>query len=150
MTGPNTPIEATFALNSALFAHALEGIDDDRARQAVGSSAHRIDHVVAHLLDARAFLARTLGLRPEFPVLDILAAAASVAELGDRVPLSRLRETWEAVSSELAGAVARVGPEKTEIAAFLLQHEAYHLGQIGLLRRELGLPATRYPAAPPG
>lgn len=148
--GPEAPIRSIFAVNSKLFGYALDGIDDHLARRVVGSSAHRIDHIVAHLLDARAVLARALGMRPEFPVLDILAAAASFAELGDRVPLSRLRETWDALSSELTEVLARVDAASSEVAAFLLQHEAYHLGQIGLLRRELGLPATRYPAAPSG
>ena len=91
-----------------------------------------------------------MGMRPEFPALDTLAAAASFAELGDRVPLSQLRETWDALSSELAEALTRVDAATSAVVALLLQHEAYHLGQIGLLRRGLGLPATRYPAAPSG
>ena len=147
---PDAPIQSIFAVNSKLFDYALDGIEDHLARRVVGSSAHRIDHIVAHLLDARAFLARTMGMRPEFPALDTLAAAASFAELGDRVPLSQLRETWDALASELAEALTRVDAATSAVVAFLLQHEAYHLGQIGLLRRELGLPATRYPAAPSG
>lgn len=148
--GSATPILSIFAVNSTLFVYALDGIADDLARRGVGSTAHRIDHLVAHLLDARAALARALGMRPESPVLDILTSAASFAELGDRVPLSQLRDTWDALSGELAEALTRVDAATFEVAAFLLQHEAYHLGQIGLLRRELGLPATRYPAAPSG
>jgi uncharacterized damage-inducible protein DinB len=150
MRGPAAPLQTTFALNSALFGYVLAGIDDREARQSIGATAHRIDHIAAHLLDARAFLARTLGLRPEFPVLAVVAAANSFAELGDRAPLSELREAWNAISPDLTDAVARVDGAKTETAAFLLQHEAYHLGQIGLLRRELGLLAARYPAAPNG
>jgi len=28
--------------------------------------------------------------------------------------------------------------------AFLVQHDSYHIGQVALLRRQLGLPAMRY------
>ena len=81
----------------------------------------------------------------------------------ERVPtLGEIREEWLAVSPVLEARLAALTPEdlagKTTqrfpiddatlagTLAFLLHHEAYHLGQLGLLRRAAGLPAMRYRA----
>ena len=124
------PLQTILALNSDLCAQALDRIDD----------------IVAHLRDARAFLARTFGTPPKFPAAHRPGSSGSITAMGRRALPSELRKTWDALSPDLADANARLGPT-TDSAASLLPQEAYHLGQIGLLRRELGLPATRYPAA---
>ena len=36
------------------------------------------------------------------------------------------------------------GPTRLDALIFLAQHEAYHLGQMGLLRRVCGLPAAEW------
>jgi uncharacterized damage-inducible protein DinB len=71
---------------------------------------------------------------------------------------------WEAISAHLAVIVERLdtpalaapvrrtlpGGDGTLLGslAFLVQHDSYHLGQVGLLRRQLGLPAMSYAIAP--
>jgi uncharacterized damage-inducible protein DinB len=104
-----------------------------------------------------------LGLTAASPILDLLAAAESFDELGDRAPLAAVREAWDALNPILAEAITDLDAERPPAVpgrlpaadgtrmgtlVFLLQHEAYHLGQIGLLRRELGFPALRYSTAP--
>jgi uncharacterized damage-inducible protein DinB len=153
----------TLGLNSALFVKSVEGIDDAAARRPLGSSARRVDHIAAHLLDARGSLGTMIGAAVRHDLLDLLAAAPSFDALGDRAPLSLVRAAWESLAPELARSIEAL--ESTKLAepaprefpvrdpsllgaiTFLLQHEAYHIGQLGLLRRELGLPALQYPAA---
>jgi uncharacterized damage-inducible protein DinB len=155
------PLGFLLDVNSGQFRAALDGIDDLRATRAVGVSRRRIDHVAAHLVDARAYLTRLLGMRPNLDVLDVLEGTTSFDELGDRIPLSALRDTWdrleqplhdglESVQAEaLAALVAQPlpirDPSLRGAVTFLAQHEAYHIGQLVLLRRELGLPAPQGP-----
>ncbi len=149
-------------LNTVLFVRSIDGIDDEAACRPVGSSARRVDHITAHLLDARGYLGAMIGANLRHDLLDLLSAAASFEELGDRAPLSAIRSAWESLAPTLALSLETLDPatlaepaprefpvrDRSLLGAitFLLQHEAYHIGQLGLLRRELGLPALEYPA----
>lgn len=155
------PARATLELNGALFLNALDGLDDATGRRTVGRSARRIDHVAAHLLDARGSLGTLVGLDVRHDLMAVLAEASSFEALGDHAPLSAVRAAWVDLSPALTARLESLDPvQLTEPSShaypisdrsllgavtFLLQHESYHLGQLGLLRRELGFPAVLYP-----
>jgi uncharacterized damage-inducible protein DinB len=80
-------------------------------------------------------------------------------------PVGELAGAWEAISAHLAVQVERIdtaqlaqqgqrfpGSDGTVLGAlsFLAQHDSYHLGQVALLRRQLGLPAMGYGLREPG
>jgi uncharacterized damage-inducible protein DinB len=153
---------AVLELNGALFLNALDGLDDATARQPHGESRRRVDHIAAHLLDARGSLGTLIGVEVRHGLATVLSDATSFDALGDRAPVSAVRTAW----AELSQAIARKleGLETAALDApashhfpirdrtlrgaitFLLHHESYHIGQLGLLRRELGLPAVQYPS----
>lgn len=156
------PVRATLELNHALFLNALDGLDDAAGRRVVGRSARRVDHVAAHVLDARGFLGTLIGSEVRHGLAAVLSEAPSFDALGDRAPLGAIRTAWAALGPEIrrrldgldSAQLAVPSPHTFPIGdrsvlgavTFLLQHEAYHLGQLGLLRRELGFPALQYPA----
>jgi uncharacterized damage-inducible protein DinB len=74
-----------------------------------------------------------------------------------------LHAAWEAVSAHLAVTVERLdtgqlsaerrpfpGSDRTILGgiAFLIQHESFHIGQLALIRRQLGFPAMSYDIRP--
>ena len=113
--------------------------------------------ILGHLAGTRRFLARQLGAAvPEEPwealfaygagpagtagYPDPGALAADFAAIGARI-YARLAELTEAEAAAEWGGSFPDGSHTLEGgAAYLHFHEAYHLGQLGLLRRLLGHP----------
>lgn len=157
------PLAAIFDLNTDLVLSCTDGLGEARANQRLEGGGNSIAFLLAHLVDARHFLASLLGSPLPNPVGELLAEVRSIDEVTRLPPLVELVEAWGAVSAHLAGVLDRLRPSDLEAPvaqpfpipggtaleaiAFLAQHDSYHLGQIAFLRRQLGLPAMRYDRA---
>ncbi len=154
------PLDEIFRLNTGLLRHALAGVDDASARRQLHPAINPIAFLVIHLLDARFSMARMIGAPAENPPQATWDAAASSDARPGVPPLEELLALWHGVSTApaereprlLAADRAAPAPHPFPVThpsvcggpAFLLQHESYHLGQLGLLRRMLGLPAMAW------
>ncbi len=153
------PLAALFDLNTDLALNCLEGVDQATAnRHEPGQNS--MAFLLAHLTDTRHYLAAWVGQPLENPLAASLQDAAGIEDAGPLPPLDDLRRHWLAASAHLATVLAAVPagflgespPRRYPIAgdtnlgaiAFLAQHEGYHIGQLGLLRRQAGLPAMEY------
>jgi uncharacterized damage-inducible protein DinB len=153
------PLRLMVDLNTRLFANCLDGVDDDLARQRPDDAVNNFAFTALHLADARYFLAGLLGVEVEnpfeeyeevsgiedmqvFPSLEaILAAWQGLAPI--------LTSRLEALTSQELGQKAPTefpigDPTLLGALAFLVQHEGYHIGQLGLMRKRLGLGAMSY------
>mgnify|MGYP000932435137 CR=1 FL=1 len=151
------PLDEICRLNTGLLRNALAGVDDASARRKLHPDINPVAYLVIHLLDARFSMARMIGAPAENPHQAAWDAASSFDSLPGVPPLEELLTLWNGVSTALADQLPRItaadlatpAPHPFPVAdssrlgglAFLLQHESYHLGQLGLLRRMLGLPA---------
>ena len=157
------PLAAVFRLNTELLLNCLEGLDDPIAQQRGTSRTNSVAFLVAHLVESRHFIAALLGAPVPSPLPPALADARSLDDAGEIPALGALAGAWEAVSAHLAVQVERTdtaqlaqegqhfpGSDGTVLGAlvFLVQHESYHLGQVALLRRQLGFPAMGYTLRP--
>lgn len=150
------------ALHTRLFLNVLDTMGDEAAGARIAAGTNSAAFIAAHLVDSRAWAARLLGVDLPAPFGGAVAYGRSMDDL-ERVPtLGEIREEWLAVSPVLEARLAALTPEDLAgraaqrfpiddatlagTLAFLLHHEAYHLGQLGLLRRAAGLPAMRYRA----
>ena len=159
-----TPLARILRLNTELLLNCVRDLDDVIANRRVTPSSNSLAFVVAHLVDSRHFLAAMLGSPLANPIAAALAGGRTLDELGRLPPIETLVSAWESISAHLAVAVERLdtpalasrlerplpGGDPTLLGgfAFLVQHDSYHLGQFGLLRRQLGLPAMSYATAP--
>lgn len=145
------------ALNRRLFTNALDGIESkDLGRRTSDLSNHML-WVAGHVANGREAMANLLGANIEtrmdafmeeldpdadYPGLSDIVEAheAATHALLRRIP-SADRDVLEAVApmdfpvadGTILGAVS-----------FFAEHEAYHVGQMGILRKQLGYPATSY------
>jgi uncharacterized damage-inducible protein DinB len=154
---------AILRLDTELFLKCLEGVDDAVAVRRVTPDTNSIAFIAAHLVDGRHFLAEYLGAPLPNPMAPLLAGAKRQDDLATLPATSDLTAAWEAVSAHLAVTVERLdtgqlsaerrsfpGSDHTVLGgmAFLIQHESTHIGQLALLRRQLGLPAMSYDLHP--
>lgn len=154
------PAGALAALHTRLFLNCLEGLDDPSARRRIDGHTNSAAFVAAHLVDSRAWTARTLGAEAPAPFGGLLAYGTSIDDLAELPALEAIREEWGVVSRRLEARIltltsaelAAPATQKFPVAdpslggmlAFLLHHEAYHIGQLSLLRKVAGLPAMSY------
>lgn len=158
-----TPLAAIYRLNTELLLNCVKDIDDDHAAARITGATNSIGFLVAHLADTRHYLADLLQAPLPSPFPPAFAKAKTMDQAGPLPPLADLRRFWEAISAHVAVEIERLdtpalarpaarlpGSDGTVLGAlgFLAQHESYHLGQIALLRRQLGLPAMSYAIAP--
>jgi uncharacterized damage-inducible protein DinB len=155
------PLVQTLDLNTRLLLNALDGVDEEAARKRPNDRTNHILFLACHLVDARHFLARSLGLASESPFKGVLDEAEGLDDVKAFPALDQVREAWKEIGERLRRHIAELEPPDLEkpaphafpieggesllgCLAFLVQHDSYHLGQVALLRRYVGLEAMSY------
>lgn len=146
-----------YRMNGRALAANTAGVSHAQSLQAGASGANCMNWVVGHLLASRNAVHATLGLAPAWGHTAAERYARGSAPLtGDAaVPFDELLASWAASQAALLEGIARApaelldralpepgffGARSTgELLAGLAFHEAYHVGQLGLLRRAAGL-----------
>lgn len=147
---------AILDVNEAMFSDVLDGVSDDDFIRRLNSRANSMQWVAGHLAHTRCQMAR-LADEPVEADLSIFSSPldSSITYPGRRQILAAwsgasaaLREALQADEVDLAAPAPMRFPISDRSAggalAFFAQHEAYHLGQLGLLRRAFGYPAVVY------
>ena len=149
-----------FKMDSRLFLNCLEGMSEDQARWRPSAATNHAAFIAVHMVDARHYLAKLVGLALDYPFEEAVRAAKSIDDLRSWPSVDQLRTAWKAVTGELRERFKQLGPDDLAkpvetrfpvesrtvlgVTAFLMQHEAYHLGMLSLLRKQVGLPAMGY------
>lgn len=153
------PLVETLRLNTRLFRNCLAGLGDTDAQARPSSSTNSAAFVAAHLADSRYYILSLLGgtqtsplgapsgfndiaqVTTYPPILEILAAWTGVADLLDQ----RLKTmTTAELDAPLDPGFPLENRSLLGVLTFMVQHDSYHLGQLGLLRKYAGLPAMAY------
>ena len=154
------PLHAILQLNTDLLLNCLDGLSDEEALRRLEGGGNTVAFLAGHLTDTRHFLANRLGHPLANPLSRYLAEASSIEEVVEWPSLAEQREWWRTVSRHVCDVVAARTAEElrrsnvhrfplgdsTELGliAFLVQHDSYHIGQLGFLRRQLGKPGMTY------
>lgn len=160
MTTGLDAVRAPFELSSRLFLNALADLDEVDATARPNGHTNSVAFIAGHVVESRAWTARLLGADVPAPFGGVLEHAMTIEDVAAIPRLDAVRATWPDVTASLMAALDRLRPDQLEAAApqrfpgvpetlggalvFLGHHEAYHIGQLGLLRKFLGLPAMAY------
>lgn len=152
-------LRAQFRLHDRLLLNCLDGMEDATAVRRLPGGSNNAAFLVIHLIDARHYLLRLLGLESTNPFAH-LDEVRSVDDLESFPAVEELRGHWQRAGELLGEAFGTLGEERLAEAsptefpledptlagalAFLAHHEAYHIGQLALLRKEWGLGAMGY------
>lgn len=148
------PVIGSLELSSALFRKALEGVDQARAEERPNDRTNSLAFIACHVLDARFHLMKLAGHERTNPWQAMFDAATDVTTMTEYPPLYELLAEWEDLhEATIASLSGMTSPEldaesppgfPTEVRSilggmsFLAFHEAYHVGQMGLVRKYLG------------
>ncbi len=151
-------------LNTDLRLNCLEGLSDSDATARPLPGTNSVAFIVAHVTDARYFMAQLLGRPLENALQRTLADVSTIDEVTTLPSVPQLSATWmvvaKRVSDGLEAASADVLARQSErpfptgdstvlgALAFLVQHESYHFGQIALIRKGRGRGALSYERRP--
>ncbi len=152
-----TSILRMFEINySALMAN-LDGINNDEALILPKPAGSPINWVVGHIVVSRDVILTVLGEKPVMEDEESIhyKRGAKVEDVNLLIPLSKLIEVLQQSQDRLRNGLKRLSEEeinkpfeigetdedKSTLAdqlSFIQFHEAYHVGQTGLLRRLVG------------
>ena len=155
-------IKNQFDLHTRLFNNVIEGISDDLANKRAGDSVNHIIWIAGHLTNARNGMHAIGGYEanPFYP--EFFDRGSTLDPKAEYPPISEIRDKWNTVSPKISDGFQNLSEEmlvsdapiKTPIYGidsslhgfldFLMHHEAYHIGQIGILRKYVGKPAMHY------
>ncbi|HPF69705.1 MAG TPA: DinB family protein [Candidatus Krumholzibacteria bacterium] len=147
-----------FRYTSFVFGANLEGLTDEDALRQPAPGGNCINWVAGHIVHARAGLVRLVGGTPPYDADHYRRyerASTPITSAADAVALSRIRADFAATRGPLDAGLATLtddrladpapfspgnNPEETigTLLAGLAFHEAYHTGQLGVLRRLAG------------
>ncbi len=145
------PLAEIFELNTRLVRSCLEGVDDETARARLCARTNNLAFIALHLADARFYLAGYLGAVVDNPFAERFGNVRNIDEAGELPTVEELLDAWERVSAILRQCLANLS--ENDLAAeskqkfpladatvlggltFLMQHDAYHVGQLAFLRK---------------
>ncbi|NNE07197.1 MAG: DinB family protein [Gemmatimonadetes bacterium] len=153
-------IHEQFTLNTDLFRNVVRDLDDGKAgKRPTGDNNHAL-FLALHLVDTRHFLAQFLGEPLENPFASLVEGKKTIDDFDTFPPLADITAAWDRISSHLAGIYEKITLEQLDAElpipfpvkepkmlsgiAFMTHHDAYHIGQLGYLRKGLGLGPMAY------
>ena len=148
-----------YAFNTLIVRASLDDLSNADAgrrwREGEGSS---IAYLLGHLLSSRVGLLRRFGETEENPYAELFGGNAGAQDAAAYPPLEELARGWDDVAARLESTLA--GRDEEQVLAdasgfpipdqtargalmFLAWHESYHIGQIGIMRTEMGYPSMQ-------
>jgi uncharacterized damage-inducible protein DinB len=148
-------VAAQFRFHEAMLARTVEGFEDADWLHRPGEANHA-HWILGHIAATRRYLLRRLGekvdeeawekefaqgTKPgEKPEPAPAALIKDVQLLGAQLEMRIKSLTLEEMEAPIEKPMPDGSKTRAGMARFLLFHEAYHLGQLGLLRRIRGKP----------
>jgi uncharacterized damage-inducible protein DinB len=158
------PLIIQFDLHHRLFNNVLEGFTDEETNQRLNGSKqmNHVKYLAGHLLNSQYGLAMIAGMDPDVKWNDLFAVMGQSEAKDDfsypdieeiKAEWNRMHERIRAGLSNLTGdnlnskppsPFDKVASTVSDLWTFINHHQAYHIGQIGILRRGFGKEPMSY------
>ncbi len=160
------PVVKQFDLHSRLFNNVLAGMEGEAVAERLNEHVNHAQWIAGHLTNSRYHLAPLLGLHLSFPFADRYTDPSQppphnrAIDASVKYPsIAEIKKSWNdlvkpftekiaALTDEQLSAdtEARVPTGKTlsDLLSFISSHESYHIGQLSIIRKYLGLEAMSY------
>lgn len=148
---------------TSAYPRALAGIGNDALLTRPGPRSNPMLWVAGHLVQARTRLLGACGPPRTLPWADLFATGSVIGDLTRYPGIGELVAVWRSASDELTKRIAALPDQRLDepaprwltggdgtmldALAYAAFHEAYHVGQMGYLRKWLGLDGILEPGA---
>ena len=153
-------LSTQFDLHTRLFNNVLDEISDVEANDRASDTVNHIKWLAGHLTATRYGMTKIGGNEQENPYGELFGHGKGISNEAEYPGIAEIKEKWNAISSDISAGLSNMpgealnGPAPTQtpvndetlggFLSFLMHHEAYHLGQMGILRKYLGKDAMSY------
>lgn len=161
MSNSVAALKAQFDLHTRLFNNVLESVSDTESNARNSEHVNHMKWVAGHLLNTRLdTIAKMTGSSPDTSYGTQFGRGVALDPYATYPPIEEITTKWNAASSTIGNnfdyipeeVLASEAPVKTPVAdetmrgllAFLVSHEAYHIGQLSILRKLVGKDAMSY------
>jgi uncharacterized damage-inducible protein DinB len=156
------PLADILRLNTRLFRNCLTGLTDQQVMLRPSATTNSAAFVASHTAEARFFLLKMLGAEQPSPLAEYLEGAHKIEDVKRFPPVAELLRAWTTASHALRDRLDTItaaeldatvvspfplpvsDPTALSLLTFFVQHDSYHIGQLALLRKHVGLPAMQY------
>ncbi len=140
----NEEVKTLFSYNNLALNKNLGGISQQDSLQEPDAGGNCINWILGHMVVTRDFLLHTLRLKQmcDENITKLYVRGSDPIKSENAEDLQTLlkiyNDSQEKIMKALDEKDLKGDAEKTETVASLGFHEAYHIGQIGILRRVIG------------
>ena len=148
-----------FNLQTRLFNNVTVGISDAAATTPMNENTNHAAWLIGHIVSTRYMLAGALGLKEAEPFPDLYGNGKGMDKTAPYPSMVDLTKDWAAISEKVSAALGSLSEEALatkmprpvptgdtlgDLISFLIHHEAYTIGQLGIYRRFHGQEAMKY------
>ncbi len=154
-----------FDLHQRLYNNVLDGFTDTETNQRLydDSNINHVKYLAGHILNSQYGIALLADANSVVPKWNELFAGAGQSEAKDDIDypsINEIKTEWNVVHDPIRNKLVNLSPKflnqkppapmnefadsRGELWAFLNHHVAYHIGQIGILRRGFGKPPMSF------
>ena len=153
-------IKDQFDLQTRLFNNVMEGIIDSDADKRLNEKVNHFKWLAGHLTNVRLSFLKLAGEPEDNSLNEFFAHGVKIDSKLDYPSLEIIKSKWQEVTEKVESKLLDIPQEVLDSKApidvpfgdktmkgflgFLMHHEAYHIGQMGLLRKYLGNEAMKY------
>lgn len=147
-------------LQTRLFKNVLKDIDPEKETERINGNTNHLRWLAAHVVSTRYFIGQLAGMEIEEPHFDIIGQGKKLDETIEYPTLEESLQDWDAIAGKVEEGLANASDEVLSAKApfefpavdntilgavsFMVHHEAYHIGQMGLIRKSFGSEAMKY------
>lgn len=146
--------------HTKLYPNVIEGISFEDAHNRLNTKANHIAWIAGSLVHQRYELANALHIKARQASYDLFKDNKGIQDDVTYPTLEQFEKEWEEISDMLRNSMVKLtsedleGPEPFgmgeglrlfDALAFIIDREAYYIGQVGLYRRLMGYDAMKYP-----
>jgi uncharacterized damage-inducible protein DinB len=148
------PLVTIFNANNILITRALDGLSEDDLRRRLSDHSNSMFWLLGHIVHTRGGLLRLLGEDYRTGWGDVFRRGASELDRQEYPTLSSIERVREEIIGRVRARLASVEDDQLskpaptspapnvetvrDLIAFLAMHEAYHVGQLGFIRKVMG------------
>lgn len=147
-----------FEIHNKLFGNVLEDTESNSSSQ-INEFTNHIAWIAGHIVSSRFAITNLLGLNTMEPYPGLFEHGKGIDQNAEYPPISNQLNAWDEITPQLIEKLKSTSDEELDakgpfnvptgnkigqIINFFAHHEAYHIGQLGILRKYFGKEAMKY------